>query len=123
MEFLSKQGNVLIKNLKSPKGLIGTKFEDYLVEIFGGTGSFKAGPREFDGRLGNKWWEAKSGNYWKLILDNPKDMSKFKSLMPQRLQIAREQGATFELFSNTPIPESIKEWLTKKGIPFTEILF
>ena len=39
------------------------------------------------------------------------------------LQIAREHGATFELFSNTPIPESIKEWLTQKGIPFTEILF
>ena len=123
LEFLSKQGDVLIKNLNSPKGLTGTKFEDYLVEIFGGTGSFKAGSREFDGRLGNKWWEAKSGNYWKLILESPQDMSKFKSLMPQRLQIAREQGATFELFSNTPIPESIKEWLIKKGIPFTELLF
>lgn len=58
-----------------------------------------------------------------MIFEEPKEMSKFKSLMPQRLQIAREHGATFELFSNTPIPESIKEWLTQKGIPFTEILF
>lgn len=41
--------------------------------------------------------------------------------MGARLKIATENGASYELFSNTPIPESIKEWLTKKGIPFTEI--
>ena len=29
---------------------------------------------------------------------------------------------TYEIFSNTPIPESIKQWLTKKGIAFTELL-
>ena len=28
----------------------------------------------------------------------------------------------YEIFSNTPIPESIKQWLTKKGITFTELL-
>ena len=40
--------------------------------------------------------------------------------MGDRLKIAKENGAT--LFSNTPIPQSIKAWLTKKGIPFTEFL-
>lgn len=28
----------------------------------------------------------------------------------------------YELFSNVPIPDTIKAWLIKKGIPFTEIL-
>jgi len=42
--------------------------------------------------------------------------------MGDRLRIAKENDATYELFSNTPIPESIKVWLRKKGIPFTEIL-
>lgn len=49
-------------------------------------------------------------------------MANFKSDMGDRLRIATENGATYELFSNTPIPELIKEWLTKKGISFTELL-
>jgi hypothetical protein len=43
--------------------------------------------------------------------------------MGDRLRIAKENGASYELFSNSPIPDKIKQWLTKKGIPFTEILF
>jgi hypothetical protein len=39
-----------------------------------------------------------------------------------RLQVAREHSATFEIFSNTSIPAPIKAWLTRKRIPFTELL-
>lgn len=42
--------------------------------------------------------------------------------MAEGLKIEQENGATYELFLNSPIPDRIKEWLTKKGIPFTEIL-
>lgn len=70
----------------------------------------------------NRWWEAKSGQFWKMLEDNPKELSRFKDAMGQRKRIAADNGASYELFSNTPIPDSIKEWLTKKGIPFTEIL-
>jgi hypothetical protein len=49
-------------------------------------------------------------------------VAKFKSDMGHRLQIAREHSAAFEIFSNTPIPLPIKAWLTRKGIPFTELL-
>lgn len=42
--------------------------------------------------------------------------------MGDRLRIATENGATYELFSNTPIPASIKRWLDKKGIAYTELL-
>ena len=55
-------------------------------------------------------------------MSNPKKLELFKSSMGDRLRIAKENGATYELFSNTPIPESIKKWLDKKGIPFTELL-
>ena len=106
----------------SAKGLIGHDFEDYLSKTIGGEGSFSVGGRDFDGGIGNRWWEAKSGNYWSMLEENPNKLAKFKSDMGDRLRIATENGATYEIFSNTPIPESIKQWLTKKGITFTELL-
>ena len=111
-----------LKGGTSAKGLIGHDFEDYLSKTIGGEGSFSAGGRDFDGGIGNRWWEAKSGDYWSMLEENPSKLAKFKSDMGDRLRIATENGATYELFSNTPIPESIKEWLTKKGISFTELL-
>ena len=102
--------------------LIGHDFEDYLTKKIGGEGSFSKGGRDFDGGVGNRWWEAKSGGYWDLIMNNPKKLELFKSSMGDRLRIAKDNGATYELISNSPIPEEIKAWLTKKGIPYTEIL-
>ena len=106
----------------SPKGLIGHDFEDYLTKNIGGDGSFCVGGRDFDGGIGNRWWEAKSGQYWDMLETNPNKLAKFKSDMGDRLRIAKENGATYELFSNTPIPRSIKQWLDKKGIAYTELL-
>ena len=57
-----------------------------------------------------------------MLENDPNKLAKFKSDMGDRLRIARENGATYELFSNTPIPDSIKRWLTKKGIKYTELL-
>lgn len=57
-----------------------------------------------------------------MLENNPQKLAKFKSDMGNRLAIAKENGATYELFSNRPIPESIKFWLDNKGIPFTETL-
>ena len=107
---------------RSAQGLTGRDFENYLNDTLGGDGSFSVGGREFDGGVGNRWWEAKSGNYWDMLEDNPSMLAKFKSDMGNRLRIATDNGATYELFSNTPIPESIKQWLIEKGIPFTELL-
>ena len=78
--------------------------------------------REFDGAIGNRWWEAKSGEFWNMILNNSVAMERFKSTSGQQLGIAKDHGATFEIISNTPIPPSVKEWLTSKGIKFTEML-
>jgi len=80
------------------------------------------GGKDLDGGIGNRFWEAKSGQYWNMLETNPKKLQIFKGDMGNRLRIANDHGATYELFSNTPIPDSIKEWLTKKGIPFTELL-
>ena len=111
-----------IDKLPSAKGLYGIEFEDYLTKNIGGNGSFKVSGREFDGGIGNRWWEAKSGPYWENRINNPREIAKFKSDMGDRLKIAKENGATYELFSNTPIPQLFKDFLIKKGIPFTEIL-
>ena len=122
---LRNAGDVLESGSKGgtlAKGLIGHDFEDYLSKIIGGEGSFSVGGRDFDGGIDSRWWEAKSGNYWSMLEENPNKLTKFKSDMGDRLRIATENGATYEIFSNTPIPESIKQWLTKKGITFTELL-
>ncbi len=111
-----------IKTLKGAKGLFGTDFEEYLTKNIGGNGSFSVGGRDFDGGIGKRWWEAKSGPYWENRVNDPKAIAKFKSDMGDRLKIAEENGATYELFSNTPIPEVFKVYLDKKGIPYTEIL-
>jgi hypothetical protein len=94
-------------NLPSTKGLLGKDFEDYLTKNIGGSGGFKLSGRQFDGGVGNRWREAKTGDYWNKLNNNPKEMSNFKSSMGQRLGIAKEKGATFELFSNSPILQSI----------------
>lgn len=39
-----------------------------------------------------------------------------------RLRIVQDNGSTYELFFNTPIPENIKIYFIKKGISFTETL-
>ena len=54
----------LDENGTSAKGLIGNDFENYLSKTIGGEGSFSVGGRDFDGGIGKRWWEAKSGNYW-----------------------------------------------------------
>ncbi|WP_201586089.1 hemagglutinin repeat-containing protein [Psychrobacter jeotgali] len=98
------------------KGLNGKDFEDWLHSSYGGSKSFSKGGREFDGAFGNRWYEAKSGNYWRDVTSKSRGLEKFKSDMGARKRIANENGGTYELHSNTPIPKDIKDWLNKKGI-------
>lgn len=120
----SEAGDIAIKQgakaAGNAKGLIGKDFEDFLAKQLRGNGSFKSGGREFDGSVGKVWYEAKSGEYWDFLMSSEKNIAKFKSDMGDRLNIAVKNGASYELHSNTPIPQTIKDWLTKKGIPFKE---
>ncbi len=38
--------------------------------------------------------------------------------MGESLKIATEKGCKFEIFSEKSIPEAIRKWLEKKGIPY-----
>ena len=91
-----------------------------MTRKLGGDGSFTVDGREFDGGINNRWWEAKSGQYWEMCLENPQKLQEFKSSMGDRLRIAADHGASYELFSYTPIPDEIKAWLESKGIKYTE---
>lgn len=140
IETANKVINVIKENTtdsKAPKNLItqyakqiaknaanesGRAFEESLIKRLGGKGSFKIGGREFDGAVGNIWYEAKSGQYWNMISKNKEKLNKFKSQMGSGLKIAREHGASYELYTNTLIPADIKAWLTMQGIPFKEFL-
>lgn len=89
----------------------------------GGKGGFKVLGREFDGAygVGNAiWYEAKSGLSWEKYAAPCSEFSKFMSDMGERLSIARKNGASLELHSNSPIPNHAKEWMEKKGIGYLE---
>ncbi|MBS7532022.1 RHS repeat-associated core domain-containing protein [Hazenella sp. IB182353] len=106
----------------SAKNLVGKDFEDHLTKKLGGNGGFQKGGRDFDGGVDNRWWEAKSAGYWENTMKDPKRIDKFKSDMGSRLRIAKENGASYELHSNTPIPSELKSYLNKKGINYYEWL-
>ena len=105
-----------------PKGWSEKRLKTGSHKSMGGREPFRVDGRDFDGGQENRWWEAKSGRYWVDHVCDEISVAKFKSDMGHRLQIAREHSATFEIFSNTPIPPPIKAWLTRKGIPCTELL-
>ncbi len=112
---------ILVSRLRGAKGKVGVELEDHLEEAFRGKGSFKVSGREFDGVVGNIWYEAKSGNYWSSDYGR-QGFQKFKSDMGARFNIAKENGKEYHLISNTPITNEAKEWLIQKGIKFLEIL-
>lgn len=70
--------------------------------------------------MGNRWYEAKSGRYWEDHAQVGKGFDKFRSDIGSKRALANENGATFEVHSNTPIPTHVKDWLGNKNIPFTE---
>lgn len=109
---------------QSAKGLIGQIFEKYLYKELGGKPSFSTKGREFDGAYGANnsiWYEAKSGRYWEDHAQaGSKGFDKFKSDVGAHARIAKDNGASFEVHSNTPIPQHAKEWLSSKGIFFKE---
>jgi hypothetical protein len=104
-----------------PQGLGGRDFEKWLHKELNATKpNFKAGGREFDGAVGSRWIEAKSGRYWMDHAQPGPGFEKFKSDIGAKLRIAKDNGATLEVHSNSSIPEHVKEWLTKKGVSFFE---
>ncbi|MCX8670873.1 hypothetical protein J3U22_06290 [Gilliamella sp. B2865] len=108
----------------SAQGLVDKDFENYLNQTLGGKGSFTYKGREFDGAYGPNnsiWYEAKSGRYWQDHAQaGSKGFEKFKSDVVSNASIAKQNGASFEVHSNTPIPQHVKDWLTSKNIPFKE---
>ena len=66
--------------------------------------------------------KAKAGGFWDLVMKSSEALDKFQSSMGKGLKIALENGAKYELHSNTPIPQGIKEWLIEMGIKYTEWL-
>lgn len=127
-EIVKAEGGFVpaVKRVANAANERGKAFEDFLVKRFGGRGSFRVKSantsREFDGAYGNVWYEAKSGKYWDMLKNNPKFLDRFRERMISGLSIASENGVRYELYSNSPIPQEIKNWLIKKGIPFVEFL-
>lgn len=93
----------------------GADFEKFLVEKLGGKGSFiikstKYGTREFDGAIGNIWYEAKSGEALNRLLLSPKELNDFKKSMGKGLKIASENNMKYELHAQRPSNFIRSEW-------------
>lgn len=101
-----------IKKLsRVPSGLIGKEFEDWLVKFHGGNGSFKMGRREFDGAITiNRWYEAKSGNFWRDHTSTPQKFERFKSDMGDRLKIATKMEQHMNYIQIHQSPNMLKNF-------------
>ena len=108
---------------RSSQGLVGVDFERWLRAMFGGDPPFSRSGRQFDGSFpGGRWHEEQSGRFW---IDNCQPGPQFdrlKSTTKQQQAIASSNRAQFELHSNSPIPQYVKDWLRSRGIPFFEHL-
>ena len=107
---------------------VGKEFEEQLQKKLGGIGEFEVTSekycctRQFDGAYGNVYYEAKAGGFWAELEKSPKSLNKFQSQTIQKLNIAKDLGKDFEIHTNSPIPQKIKEWFIEKGISFHEWL-
>jgi hypothetical protein len=112
---MGKSAEELADAIKTGVGKSGQDFEQHLMKKLGGEPPFKVsnsrGTREFDGRVGKAWYEAKTG--WEDL-----NLEKFKSDMGKGLSISSDEGASYHLLTNSTIPVDLQEWLTKKGITF-----
>jgi hypothetical protein len=108
----------------SSKGLVGAGYEEFLGTNLGGRTNVSYGGRQFEVELpgtngmGSTLIEAKSGNYWNDVVSTPQGLAKFQHDIGSRTAIARSQGSSFVVYSNTPIPASVQAWLTSRGSPF-----
>jgi len=123
----SESGAVLVHNtcfgaIGSPAGLAGRSFEGWMQKALGGSGPFKMGGREFDGAMGRVWYEAKGAPYWNDMAEGSSKLEKFKSDMGSRLRIAKDNDASYQLFTNGEIPDHVKSWLDNKGIPYQQVV-
>ncbi len=107
----------------------GEEFENSVQRKFGGCGRFKAksatNGREFDGAFGDIWYEAKyrtDGNYWKDFTPRSVAFEDFTSDMGRGLEVATYHGKKYQLFTNSPIPQFVQEWLNNRGIKYVELL-
>lgn len=76
------------------------------------------GGRQFDAAKGNRWFEIKSIDW-----NHPRNVAginDMKAKFGSANRIASDNNATFEVISKNPMPTEMKEYLTKKGIRFTE---
>ncbi|MEU6736622.1 putative T7SS-secreted protein [Streptomyces physcomitrii] len=105
----------------------GLEYENFLHRRLGGGDGFSEMGRQFDGAYidahtgKGTWYEAKSGEFWNNIIENPARQSKFFSTEGQKLGIAQTAGIDYRVISENPIPDRITRWLDKKGIPWEVI--
>ena len=107
----------------------GIAYEKFLINKLngkaGGTIHGINSSREIDVVVGNWYIEAKSGEYWNLLLSDSKKLDKFKSDMGRGVTVVAEASGgkgSYHIFSNSKIPDKIKKWLDKKNIKYHETL-
>ncbi len=124
--WYSRIGEKYATSSGKERQLKGEAYENFLVRRLGGKGGFTAksstASRQFDGSYGvngNIWYEAKSGDFFGEGFTADKFV-KFKSDIGRGLNVAKANGAQYEIISESVIPNNVKEFLNKKGVKYQE---
>jgi len=78
---------------------------------------FESTSREFDIITSKRLIECKNIDWSKIT---PGELAKRKGQFGNQMKIAKGLGKTFEVHSKWSIPDVLKQWFRKKGIPFIE---
>jgi RHS repeat-associated protein len=99
-----------IRNMKgSEKGIT---YENWLKTTTGGEGSFTLEGSQFDNKVGNVLMEAKSYDW------NGFNLSEFQNQVGKETAIATRNGYQYVLHLLNKPPQSVTNWLIKKGIDY-----
>lgn len=96
----------------------GALYELHVAKKVGASkGGFTSGGKQFDGAYGDVWYEAKSGQFWDVASQN---VGKWKSKFGDYIRGAKDNGKTWEIYSENEIPQVFKDYFDKQGIKYHE---
>jgi hypothetical protein len=90
----------------------GTAYENWLKATTGGEGSFTLEGTQFDNKVGNILMEAKSFNW------NNFNLADFQNQVGRATAIATRNGYQYVMHLLNKPPQSVLDWLIKKGIDY-----
>ena len=95
----------------------GTAYEEWVVKVTGGEGSFKLPGAQYDNKVGNVLMEVKSLN-WQNLAPGSKQFMEFQNQIGRASAIATQNGYQYAVDMLNKPPQFVIDWLEKKGYDY-----